>query len=448
MNQEKNNITEGVIWKQILIFFFPILIGTFFQQLYNTVDALVVGRFANKEALAAVSGSAGSFINFIVGFLSGLSAGATVAIAQAYGSKDKQRLDEALHTAYAFAAISGILFGVIGVIMAPHIILWMQTDPALIEASIVYLRVYFSGLIFVCIYNIGAGILRAIGDSKRPLYILIGCAFLNIILDLVYVAVLGLGVIGVAIATLISQAVSSVVVTYLLMKKTPGLELVLNRIRIHRASLWRILHVGLPSGLQSSLYSVSNMLIQSTINGFGVDTVTAWGTIGKIDGIIWMIYGAFNVAVTTFVGQNYGAKKWKRIREAVNVSLIMCFSTAVVLSILVYKFGGILIGIFIPDQNVVAIGMEIFGMMAKGYAVFAFLEIYSAALQAEGRVMVPTIISLLGVCAFRVIWVLFIVPGGTLMQIIMCYPLTWFTCSVLCSIYYFYKQRRIELAGI
>ena len=448
MNQEKNNITEGVIWKQILIFFFPILIGTFFQQLYNTVDALVVGRFANKEALAAVSGSAGSFINFVVGFLSGLSAGATVTIAQFYGSKDKKKLDEALHTAYAFAAISGILFGILGVALAPHIIDWMHTDPKLVEASIVYLRIYFSGLIFVIIYNIGAGILRAIGDSKRPLYVLIFCAMLNIILDLYYVAVLGLGVIGVAVATLISQAVSSVIVTYLLMKRTPGLQLVLSNIRIHRDSLWRILHVGLPSGLQSSLYSVSNMLIQSTINGFGVDTVTAWGTIGKIDNIIWMIFGAFNVAVTTFVGQNYGAKKWKRIREAVNVSLVMCFSSAVVLSILIYKYGAFLIGIFIPDQAVVQIGMEIFSIMAKGYAVFAFLEIYSAALQAEGRVMVPTIISLLGVCAFRVIWVLFIVPGGTLSQIIICYPMTWIICSILCTIYYFYKQKRIEAAGI
>ena len=439
----KNSITEGVIWKQILIFFFPILIGTFFQQLYNTVDAVIVGRFAGKEALSSVSGSASQFINFIVGFFTGLSAGSSVFISQFYGAKDPERLDSALHTSYAFALIGGIFFGTFGFFTSPHILKAMNTPSELIANSTMYLQLYFLGLVFVFVYNIGSAILRAIGDAKRPLYILMICCFVNIVLDLIFVKNMKLGVKGVAIATLISQSISAALVTWLLMKKTDALKLSLRRIHIDKRILDNMLKIGLPSGIQSSLYNISNILIQVSLNALGVDTVAAWGATGKIDAIIWLVYSAFGIAITTFVGQNYGARKYDRIRKGTNVTLGMCFASAVIMTTAMVMGSRQLLSIFTTDSNVTAIGISILNLLAKGYWAFVFVQIYAAVLQAEGTVLIPTIITLCGTCLFRIVWIKWIVPGGTLTQILSCYPLTWITCGILFIIYFHYKQNKI-----
>lgn len=438
-----NGITEGVIWKQILLFFFPILIGTFFQQLYNTVDAVVVGRFAGKEALSCVSGSSAQILNFVVGFFTGLSAGATVIIAQFYGAKNRERLDQALHTAYAFAVTGGILFGAAGFAFAPFLLQKMNTPQELMNDSLLYVRIYFAGLIFVFVYNIGSAVLRAAGDAKRPLYYLIICCLVNIVLDLTFVLALHQGVRGVAVATLISQAISAVLVTRALMVATPGMKLVISRIHFQWELLGRILQIGIPSAIQSSMYSISNMIIQASLNRFGVNTVAAWGAFGKVDSLVWMVLGAFGIAITTFVGQNFGARKWDRIGKGVRVTLLMSLVTTGLLSVLILTFGQILLGIFTTDGEVVSNGVRMMSVISPTYALFTFVQIYAGALQAEGHVLVPTLITMGGTCLFRIVWVLLIVPNGTLEQIIFCYPLTWAICALLFILYYTWKQRKI-----
>lgn len=443
--QEKttNGIIDGVIWKQILIFFFPILIGTFFQQLYNTVDAVIVGRFVGKEALSCVSGSSGQIINLVVGFFTGLSAGATVIISQHFGAGNKEKLQRALHTAYAFSIIGGIVVGVAAVFATPAILRLMNTPQELMEDSTLYVQIYFAGLLFIFIYNMGSAILRAIGDSKRPLYYLIICCVINIILDLVLVLYLHLGVLGVAVATLLAQGVSAVLVTLALMFHTNGLQLKLREIRLHGDVLKTMLQIGLPTGIQASMYSISNIIVQTSLNAFGVDTMAAWAAFGKIDSLFWMINSAFGIAVTTFVGQNFGADKMDRVRKGTRVCLGMALGTAIILSVVLMAGGRVLFGIFTTDPGVVEVGLRMMQIISPTYFLFVFIEIYSGSLRAQGYVFVTTLMTLIGICAFRVIWVTLIVPDGTLEQIIACYPLTWLVCAIGMIGYYHYKQCKI-----
>lgn len=443
--QEKttNGIIDGVIWKQILIFFFPILIGTFFQQLYNTVDAVIVGRFVGKEALSCVSGSSGQIINLVVGFFTGLSAGATVIISQHFGAGNKEKLQRALHTAYAFSIIGGIVVGVAAVFATPAILRLMNTPQELMEDSTLYVQIYFAGLLFIFIYNMGSAILRAIGDSKRPLYYLIICCVINILLDLVLVLYLHLGVLGVAVATLLAQGVSAVLVTLALMFHTNGLQLKLREIRLHGDVLKTMLQIGLPTGIQASMYSISNIIVQTSLNAFGVDTMAAWAAFGKIDSLFWMINSAFGIAVTTFVGQNFGADKMDRVRKGTRVCLGMALGTAIILSVVLMAGGRVLFGIFTTDPGVVEVGLRMMQIISPTYFLFVFIEIYSGSLRAQGYVFVTTLMTLIGICAFRVIWVTLIVPDGTLEQIIACYPLTWLVCAIGMIGYYHYKQCKI-----
>ena len=266
----QNQIIEGVIWKQLLLFFFPIVLGTFFQQLYNTADTIIVGRFVGKEALAAVGGSAAQIVNLVVGFFVGLASGATVIISQYYGAGDREHLNRSLHTAYAFSIVGSVIISVLGILLSPWILQIMNTPEDLMTDSILYLRIYFGGILFVFIYNVGSSILRAVGDSKRPLYYLIVCCVLNIILDVVLVLVFHLGVIGVAIATVFSQAVSAILVTLALMHSDDLYCLKLREIRFYKEALLSLILIGLPTGFQTIMYSASNMLIQASLNNFEI----------------------------------------------------------------------------------------------------------------------------------------------------------------------------------
>ena len=295
MNEKEkvNQITEGVIWKQLLLFFFPIVFGTFFQQIYNTADTIVVGRFVGKQALAAVGGSASQIANLIVGFFVGLSSGASVVISQFYGAKDKKNLSKALHTAFAFSIAAGIVLTVVGIFLTRSALLLMKTPADVVEDSAVYLHIYFGGMVFNLVYNMGAAILRAVGDSKRPLYVLIITCVLNIILDLLFVVAFGMGVIGVAVATVTSQVISALIVTVMLLKTREIYVLKINQIRFDRRMLFSVLRIGIPAGLESVMYNISNIVIQVFVNNLGTDTVAAWGTLGKIDAIFWMVINAF-----------------------------------------------------------------------------------------------------------------------------------------------------------
>ena len=286
-----NQITEGVIWKQLLLFFFPIMLGTLFQQLYNTADAIIVGRFVGKEALACVGGSSGQLINLVVGFFVGLSSGATVIIARYYGAKNKKELNLALHTASALAIIGSIIITVFGILLAPAMLRFMNTPSNVMTGSVIYLRIYFAGIFFVFVYNIGSAILRAMGDSKRPLYYLIVCCFINVFLDIFLVVGFNLGITGAALATLFSQAVSAILVIRALMKPEEMYQLEPKKIRLHRFLLFSILTIGLPAGFQSMMYNIANIIIQSSLNHLGTDAMAAYTAFGKMDAFYWMISG-------------------------------------------------------------------------------------------------------------------------------------------------------------
>lgn len=439
-----NGITEGAIWKQLLYFFFPILLGTFFQQLYNTIDMVIVGRFVGKEALACVGGSAGQIINLVVGFFTGLSAGAGVIISQFYGARDVRGLNDGIHTAYAMSVAGSIVFTILGVLISPALLGWMNTSEELMDGSALYLRIYFAGILFVFIYNVGSGILRALGDSRRPLYYLILCCLVNILLDLVMVLGLKLGVAGVALATVMAQGISALLVTRALMKSDDIYRLELRKIRFHVRTLKRQLYLGLPGGFQSVMYSLSNIIIQSAVNVYGTNATAAWAAIGKVDSLFWMISGAFGVSITTFVGQNYGAGKMDRVKKGVKVCLGMDQVASVLISALLLTFRYQLLGIFTSDMEVVRIGAHFMEMLTPCYIIFSFIEIFSSGLRGTGDVIMPMVLTLFGVCLLRIVWIFLAVPvWPSLDTIVFNYPLTWGVTAVMFIIYYGKKINKI-----
>lgn len=439
-----NQITEGVIWKQLLFFFFPILLGTFFQQFYNTIDAVVVGRFVGKEALASVGGSAGQITNLVVGFFTGLTAGAGVVISQFYGARDSKGLHNSLHTAYAFSVVGSILMMILGLALSPSMLRAMNTPAELMEESTLYLQIYFGGILFVFIYNIGSGILRALGDSRRPLYYLIVCCLLNIVLDLLMVLVFDLGVAGVAIATLIAQAVSAVLVTRALMRSTDIYRLELKKIRFHGRTLKSQLYVGLPGGFQSTMYSLSNIIIQAAINAYGTDTTAAWAAYGKLDAIFWMVSGAFGVAITTFVGQNYGAGRYGRVKKSVKICLGLDLAASFLLCSFLILCRIPLFRIFTGDENVIRIGADMLQLITPCYILFVFIEVLSGALRGISDVIIPMLLTLFGVCLLRIAWIFFVVPlKPSIHTVIFNYPVTWIITAILFIIYYVYRSGKL-----
>lgn len=440
-----NKITEGVIWKQLLIFFFPILIGTLFQQLYNTVDAIIVGRFVGKQALASVGGSASVLSNLVIGFFTGLSAGASVIISQFYGAKDKKNLHKGLHTAYAFSIVSSLILSVLGWILTPWMLEAIHTPADTMADSIVYLRLYFLGMLAVMIFNMGSSIMRAIGDSKKPLYYLIVCCILNIILDYVTVVYLHMGIAGAAIATIISQAVSAILVTHALMTSYGILKLKLREIRFDYHTLKLQLRIGFPGGIQACMYSISNIIIQSAINDFGTDTAAAWAAWGKLDALFWALTSAFGLAISTFAGQNYGAKKTERIFKSVRVCTAMSFGVCGVLLTFIYIFCEPLFQIFTGDAGVVQIGVYMLRMILPSYITYVFIEVLSGALRGIGDVFIPTVANMVGVCAVRIPFILIILPRIYKIEtILVSYPIAWIATLLILIPYYFIRKRAIK----
>ena len=439
-----NQITEGVIWKQLLIFFFPIAVGTLFQQLYNTVDAIIVGRCVGKQALASVGGSAAVLSNFVIGFFTGLSAGATVIISQHFGAKNIKQLSRGLHTAYAFSVTVSIAISVMGWLAAPALLRLLKTPSDVMPDSILYLRIYFLGIVFTLVYNMGSSIMRAIGDSRRPLLFLIICCALNIILDLFFVVGLGMGIEGAAIATVLSQAISSLLVTRALMKSYGILRLDLKSIRFHADMLKSELRIGLPGGLQSFGYSISNIIIQAVINDFGTDTASAWAAFGKMDAIFWTVCGSFGIAITTFSGQNYGARKYDRVKKSVRISLGMSLGVCGSLILFLMAFCRPLYVVFTADQNVIDIGVYMLRLITPSYIIFIFVEIFSGALRGIGDVLIPSAITLGGVLLVRLTWILLVTPRtGKLSTLMYSYPLAWGATALLLVPYYFYRRKKL-----
>ncbi len=434
---EKNAIVEGPIWKAILYFFFPILFGTFFQQLYNTVDAVIVGQFLGKQALAAVGGGTSTIINLLIGFFTGLASGASVVISHRYGSGNIDKTKQAINTAMAISIASSIIITGVGLLTAKPSLEIIKTPDDILPQALKYMRIYYAGSTALVVYNMGTGVFRALGDSRHPLYFLIIGCICNIILDIIFIGAFKMGVEGAAFATVISQAVSMLLTLVSLAKLKDGLKYRVLESRFNITELKEMLRIGLPSGIQSMLYTFSNLLIQSSVNSFGTDTAAAWAAYGKLDCMFWMIINAFGIAITTFVGQNYGAGKTDRVKKGVRTTILFAGGTTIVISLIYCLFAQYAYMLFTQDENVINIGVEIIYIIAPTFITYITVEILSGTIRGAGKALVPTVICLTGICGIRVLWICFVSPLiGTLSSVIVCYPITWVITSILFLTYY------------
>ena len=424
MQSNQQQITQGPIWIQLLFFFFPILLGTFFQQMYNTVDTIIVGRVVGTTALAAV-GATGPLVNMVNGFFIGISSGATVILSQCYGAGNRQGVHDALHTGVALSLVLGAVITVLGVGLGPWVMSLMNMPESCLADASSYLRIYFAGAIGSMVYNMGAGILRAMGDSRRPMVFLMATCVLNVVLDILFVAVLHMGVAGAALATTVAQFLSAALPLRVLLKRSED-RLELRQLRIDRKLLGRILRIGVPAGLQFVTFDFSNILIQSSVNSFGDVTMAAWTAHGKTDAITWMISGAFGVSVTTFVGQNFGAQKYRRIRQSAWVCLGMSVALVGAVAAVILCFRSRILGIYTDDPEVIAVGSVIMLSIMPFNIVFMPIEVFAGTMRGVGYSVVPTVITGCCVCLFRILWLATVVRRWhTLGMLTVCYPISW-----------------------
>ena len=443
-NRSHNGIIEGVIWRQLLAFFFPIMLGTLFQQLYNTVDAVVVGRFAGKAALAAVGGSGAQILNLLVSFFVGLSSGATVIVSQFYGADDGPNISRAVHTAMWLALAAGAAMTVLGLAFAPWLLKIMNTPADTMADSVMYLRVVFAAMIPAMVFNVGSGVLRAVGNSRGPLYFLIAACLINVALDLMFVVVLRWSVMGVAVATAMAQTAAAALVLVSLCRARGDTRLTLRGLRPDGALLRRTVQIGLPTGLQTVMYSISNMIITATINGFGTTTVAAWVTLGKVDALYWMINNAFGVSVMTFAGQNYGARKLERAERSMFVCTGLSLAAAWLFSGVFMWLARPVYGIFTQDAGVIGNAVEMMRWITPWYFLFTPIEMISGALRGMGRTLVPTLLTAMGICIFRVIWMFVLVPKWPEMRtIVLSYPISWVITAIAFAFYYPHARRKL-----
>lgn len=436
------DMTQGSIWKLLFSFALPLLIGQVFQQLYSTVDSIVVGRFVGKEALAAI-GSTGSLINSLIGFFTGLSTGAGVVISQAFGAKDEKGVHDAVHTALLLTLLAAIFCTLLGLIASPTLLRLMDTPDDVIGEATTYLRIYFAGIVGLMFYNMGAGILRAIGDSRRPLYFLIFSASVNVVLDLLFVIVFHLGVAGVAYATILSQIMSAALTLFILSRSSESYRFIPKDLAIGRPQLKRIVKIGLPTAVQTSIVSFSNVFVQGYINAFQSSCMAGWASYNRLDAFAWLAMMCLGMANTTFVGQNLGAGNIARAKRGVRTALIMAIiSTAAIVAGLML-FSNQALKLFNSDPEVIAYGRNFIMWLSPFYIPFCFSQICGGALRGAGDAMPPAVISVGSFVFFRQLY-LFIGTKFITSPIYvgMAYPAGWVVASLL--MYIVYKSGRWE----
>lgn len=430
------SMTEGVIWKQLVAFAIPLLIGNLFQQLYNTVDSIVVGNFVGKEALAAV-GATANMVNVLVGIFTGLSTGATVVISQYFGAKDKENLHEAVHTTVFMTLICGILFAILGVAITPMMLGIMKVPADVLPQATLYLRIYFAGIMGLMLYNMGAGILRAVGDSKRPLYFLCLSSVINIVLDLAFVIFFHMGVAGVAIATIIAQFISAFFIFYTLARTTEDYRFVPRDIRMNRAIFTRILVIGLPAALQMSITSISNVFVQSYVNYFGSSAMAGWSAYNRIDHFIVLPMQSLGVAATTFVGQNVGAGKMERTVRGTRQAVLLSIGVTLVLTALLYLMCMPLLKVFNQDPEVLEYGMICMHAFSPFYSFFAIYSVYSGALRGAGDSKASMYGMLACNVVLRQIFLIFAKKYFYSFWIVaFSYPMAWIPCAAYMYLYF------------
>ncbi len=434
---DRKNLTEGVVWKKLLIFFLPIAAGTCIQQLYNAVDGLILGRFVGTTALAAVGGSSAQIINLLIGFFVAITSGASVVIGQVYGANRARDVQIAAGNAIAVFALLGLLLMGFGLVLSPAMLRLLKTPADTLEDAILYLRIYFIGVPFILVLNMESNMLRSVGDSVSPfLYMVAGCVT-NILLDSLFVLVLGWGVAGVAVATVAAQVLNMGMLTWRLMTTKESYRLSLRELRLKGVYLKNMLWLGVPAGLQSSMYAVSNMIIQVGVNSLGTVVVASWVMTGKTDGIFWAVSNALGAAITSFVGQNRGAGRDDRVKLCVKQGMILATVITLTLSGIIMLTGRPLLYILTKDQAVRDTTWLMMIYFVPYYFTWVVIEVLSGVLRGCGDAVRPVIIIGLGICLLRIVWIVTLFAQiHTLFALCLCYPVSWTLTSAAMLVYY------------
>lgn len=434
MNQV-TTMTEGSIVKQILKFSIPLILGNLFQQLYNTVDSIIVGNYIGKDALAAV-GSTSALINLLLAFCVGASAGAGVVIAQYYGARDEKGMHVAVHTTVAVACVGGAIMTVIGVFFTPGILRIMGTPDEIMVQSVLYLRIYFGGILFSVIYNFAAGILNAVGYSAKSLQFLIIAACSNVVFDLMFVVVFHMGVEGVALATDIAQFLSFIFIMRFMVKSEDVFRVCWKDVRLNKSMAGKILKIGLPTGVQSAVIGLANVTVQSSVNSFGATLMAAYAAYVKIDGFNILPVLSFSTAATTFTGQNVGAGEYDRVRKGKWVALALSVGYTLISSMLILLFGKQILRVFVDDAEVIALGCYILKFFCPFYFLLSIMHSLAGTIRGTGKTIPPMLIILVSLCFFRIVWLKIMLPiYGDMTVIFVVYPLSWLIGAVLMALY-------------
>lgn len=430
------DMTTGSIWKRMVSFAVPVFLGNLCQQLYNTVDSVIVGKFVGKQALAAVA-SSGNLIFMMTGFFMGLFIGAGIVIAQYFGARNYERVRSAVHTDIAFALCCGVLLTLLGVFFTPTILTWMRTPADVLSTSILYFRLYFLGSLATILYNAGMGILQAVGDSRSPLYYLIISSVVNVALDLLFVGAMDMGVAGAAVATVISQVVSAVLCIIKLTRSDGPYRLEIKRIGFDLPLLKKITSQGVPSGVQNSIIAIANVVVQSNINTFGSDAMAGCGSYSKVEGFVFLPITAFAMALTTFIGQNLGAGQFDRAKQGARIGILCSMAMAELIGVALFFLAPYAMRLFNDDPAVVAIGVRQSHIEALFFCFLAFAHGVSAVLRGAGRAQVPMYTMLGCWCILRVSYItLALKVWPDIATIFWAYPITWSVSCVVFLIYY------------
>lgn len=434
--KQKGLMTEGSIFKQILYFSVPLIIGNLFQQLYNTADSIVVGNFIGDNALAAVN-SSGAIVQLLISFFMGLSMGGGVTISNYFGARNREGVHKAVHTTFALSVLSGVIATIIGVVFTPTILKLVNVDPEVMADSVLYLRIYFMGILGLIVYNMCCGMLRAVGDSRHPLYFLIASSVINVILDILFVAVFKWGIAGVAIATLIAQFISAILSIRQLMCTDQMYKLELKKVVFHVDILKKIIQIGLPSAMQNAIVSFSNVVVQANINNFGKEAMAGAGSYMKVDGFALMPVMSFSMALTTFVGQNVGAKEYERVRKGTRIGVLMSCTTILVISMILLVFAPQVMSIFSSNPNVIAVGKTMMYSVVPGYLFVAISHALAGVLRGAGLTKIPMYVMVICWCVCRVLWITVTVKlFNDIRFVFLGWPVTWVLSATVLIVYY------------
>lgn len=437
MSQSSSTLlTEGPIWKKIIAFAIPLFLGNLFQQLYNTADSVIVGNFLGSDALAAVS-SSGSLIFLLVGFFNGIAVGAGVVVSRYYGARRIKEVQKAIHTTIAFGLVAGILLTAVGVLLAPQILVWMGTPTDVLPNSILYFRIYFLGSLAFVLYNIFVGILQSIGDSRHPLIYLILSSGINILLDLLFIAVFHLGVGSAALATILSQFISAILCLNRLLKSPADYQVSIRKIRFDLPMLKQVISNGLPAGVQNSIIALANVVVQSNINAFGKMAVAGCGAYSKIEGFGFLPITCFALALTTFISQNLGAEKYDRAKKGARFGILCSIAMAELVGICIFFLSPVFISAFNNDPQVIAFGTRQAHTVTLFYFLLAFSHCIAGILRGAGKSTVPMFVMMICWCIIRVTYITLMVHFIPDISVIFwAYPLTWTLSSIVFLVYF------------